>query len=360
MKTELSAIELNFLVKELQTLIGSRVDKVYQPDEVLLQVHKSGSGKLFLKIEKNALWLTASKAEMPETQRGLCQSLRKALEGKKLTALEQIRGERIVKFTFATQKESFTLYVELFSNGNIILADNLGIIKAALEERAWKDRAIKRGGTYELPPSKKNILALTREDFEFELADTVTKHLAKLGFGKLYALELCARSKTNPETKELSKKQRDALFEAYMKILTSKLQPTVYPDGEISAIKLEQFEEGKPYETFSQAIDSNLGITAEQQKLERKRQKFEAEKAKIQNSITLQQQGLERVEKESVELQRTGELIYEHYQELKEILEELNKAKKKYSLQEIKAKLKGHPKIKNVDPKTGDVIIEVE
>ena len=75
--------------------------------------------------------------------------------------------------------------------------------------------------------------------------------------------------------------------------------------------------------------------------------------------IALQEKSVKKLEKDAIENQRKGELVYEHYQELKEILEELNKAKAKFSLQEIKAKLQGHSKIKDVNPKTSDVIVEI-
>ena len=68
---------------------------------------------------------------------------------------------------------------------------------------------------------------------------------------------------------------------------------------------------------------------------------------------------MKKIEQAASDLQRKGELIYEHYQELQDILTELNKAKAKFSLQEIRKKLKGHPKIKDINPKTGDVVIEI-
>ena len=58
-------------------------------------------------------------------------------------------------------------------------------------------------------------------------------------------------------------------------------------------------------------------------------------------------------------MRQKGELIYQNYQLIKEILDELNKASKKYSWKEIKEKLKGHKVIKEVNEKERKVIIEV-
>ncbi len=55
MKNELNFLELHFLVKELQDIVGARVDKIYEPDGFLLQIHKSGAGKLFLRISGRSI-----------------------------------------------------------------------------------------------------------------------------------------------------------------------------------------------------------------------------------------------------------------------------------------------------------------
>jgi len=360
MKTEITALELSYLTRELQTLVGSRVDKIYQPTGIYIQLHKTGLGKILLRIEKGALWLSQTKAEMPETPAGLCQNLRKHLEGKKLVSLEQIGGERIIKLTFSTQTDTFYLYVELFSNGNIVLADKDGVIKAAQEERAWKDRAIKRGLTYSFPPPRTNILALTHENLHLHTPEPIEKHLAKLGFGKTYATELCTRANINPCAEKITDKENKTLLTAYEKMLDDKSGAHVYADGEITPFALASYaEKGKKYDTFSLAIDSNLAHSYALAKKEKNKDKYLAEKERIQKSIDLQKKALKKAQEDAVELQHCGELIYQHYQELKDILAELNKAKAKYSLQEIKAKLKGHPKIKDVNPKTGEIVVEI-
>jgi predicted ribosome quality control (RQC) complex YloA/Tae2 family protein len=247
--------------------------------------------------------------------------------------LEQLGSERIARFTFQTQKETCYLYVELFSNGNIILTNDVMKILFAREERAWKDREIKRGLIYELPPAKQDVFAL-KEVPEDE------KSLAALGFGKLLAKEIVAR-----------KGDFKSLFK-------EKLSPRFYSDGELSPIKLVQYKEaGESFPSFSELIDAKLSRVPEQPRVSKA---FEAKKAKLQDVIDMQSKNIERMEKDALEFQRKGEIVYEHYQELKDILEELNKAKAKFSLQEIKAKLIGHAKIKDLNPRTSDVLIELE
>ncbi len=337
MKSELNFLELHFLVKELQDIIGARVDKIYEPDGFLLQIHKSGAGKIFLRIA-NAIWLAKDKPEAPEKFSALCSSMRRFLEGKKITKIEQLGSERIVQMTFETQKETFYLFIELFQNGNVILTDASRKILGAREERAWKDREIRRGLNYVAPPARKNI-------FELEKVPSDEKELASLGFGKLLVREIIARGGD---------------FKAYQSLLKEKPSPREYPDGELSPIKLWQFkEEGHQYKSFSELIDAKLPHAMQSQKISGAQKAFAAKKAKLMEVISMQSKNITAMEKEAIDVQRKGELIYEHYQELKDILEELNKAKAKFSLQEIKAKLKGHAKIKDLNPKTSDVVVDI-
>ncbi|HLC33013.1 MAG TPA: NFACT family protein [Candidatus Nanoarchaeia archaeon] len=354
MQSEVTALELKYLVKELQVLVGSRVDTIYQPDELYVQVHKSGAGKMLLRIEKNALWLTKKKPEMPPLHKNFCQLLRKILEGKKITKVEQLDGERIIRTVFETQSEKKQLFIELFGKGNVILADEEGIVHAAIEERAWKDRTTKRGLPYKLPPHKGNVLDLKEEDFAIE-DDSVSKSLARKGLGKFYANEVCARSKVDPQAAKITYTDKKALFKAYKSILSDGSGAHVY-GNEVAPFRLSQ-EGGKKYESFCAAIDDNF--TKQNQKSQAKQQAFDDKKKRIENLIALQEKGKNEAEKQADELQKCGEFIYEHCQEFKDILDELNKAKEKYSLQEIKAKLKGHKSIKDVNPKTGDVVVEL-
>ncbi len=337
MKSELNFLELHFLVRELQDLVGSRVDKIYEPDGFLLQIHKSGSGKLFLRITGNAIWVAKEKLEAPEKFSGLCSSMRRFLEGKKITKIEQLGSERIVQMAFETQKETFYLFVELFQNGNIILTDAARKILGAKEERAWKDREIKRGLNYIPPPAKKNL-------FELKEIPSDEKALAQLGFGKMLAKEIIARGGD---------------MKAYHSLLNETPGSRAYQD-ELSPIKLRQFkEEGQQYHSFSELLDAKLTVAMQAHKVSGAQKAFEAKKAKLTEVISMQSKNIAAMEKEAIELQRKGELIYEHYQELKDIIDELNKMKALYSLQEVKAKLKGHAKIKDLNPKTSDVVVEL-
>jgi predicted ribosome quality control (RQC) complex YloA/Tae2 family protein len=56
---------------------------------------------------------------------------------------------------------------------------------------------------------------------------------------------------------------------------------------------------------------------------------------------------------------RKGELIYENYALVDEIIRTVKKAKEKYSWQEIQSRLKEHKKIKDIDLKTKELTIKL-
>ncbi|MEK6875819.1 MAG: hypothetical protein AABX63_00290, partial [Nanoarchaeota archaeon] len=76
--------------------------------------------------------------------------------------------------------------------------------------------------------------------------------------------------------------------------------------------------------------------------------------------IEEQKASLEGLKSGEEENRKKAELIYHNYQLIKETLDEINKASKKYSWEEIKEKLKGHKLIKDVDVKDKRVAIEID
>jgi len=326
------------LVKEFSQLVGSRVNKVYESDGVLIAFHKEGQ-KTFLRITPKVLWLTKKKPETDSVS-NMVSRLRSFLEGKRLASVEQLGSERIVKFFFETKEERFVLIVELFGNGNLIVTDGEGKILLAQEERAWRDREIRRGLIYFPPPARKDLFNLSESDLPKD-----EKNIATLGFGKVLAKEIVVRGG----------------FVGYKELLAEKESPRLYSDGELSPIVLKQFsEEGVPYKTFSDLIDDQLSETLRKLRHERARAGFNEKRKKIEEVIFAQTKQLEKVESSAVDLRRKGEIIYEKYQEFENLLLELRRAREKLSWKDIQEKLKNHPIIKEINPETGDVVVEVE
>ena len=72
-----------------------------------------------------------------------------------------------------------------------------------------------------------------------------------------------------------------------------------------------------------------------------------------------QEDTLNSLKSKEEENRKKAELIYNNYKLINEILEEINKASKKYSWKEIKEKLKGHKVVKDVDVKEKRVVVDI-
>lgn len=79
-KTCLSSLEIYHLIKGLQFLVDSKIDKIYHPSkkELILQFYVKDKGKQQLKIDEKSVYLTHH--EFPATQPSdFCMFLRKKL-----------------------------------------------------------------------------------------------------------------------------------------------------------------------------------------------------------------------------------------------------------------------------------------
>ena len=127
-------------------------------------------------------------------------------------------------------------------------------------------------------------------------------------------------------------------------------------DAEEKKKKEEEEKKNKKqdFDTFSEAV-SHFYSQFKEIKESTAERKFK----ELQRIAETQKQTIESLRKEEHELRQKGEMIYQHYQNIKEILEELNKASKKYSWKEIKEKLKGHKIIKELNEKERKVVVEI-
>ena len=158
---QLASIELIRVVKELkERIINGKINQIYvdfdrtdgTKKELLFELYVSNRGKEILRIIlPNAIFLATAKPTMPQKPDGYCLYLRKYLKNTRIKDIEQVGAERIVKFTVETRdltKKEYTpvtyfIYIELFSKGNFIVANEQNIILSPLEVQEWSERSIK-------------------------------------------------------------------------------------------------------------------------------------------------------------------------------------------------------------------------
>ena len=91
--------------------------------------------------------------ENPRTPPSFPMLLRKYLKGGIVRSVRQHGFDRIVEIKVERDQE-YTLVVELFSKGNIILLNQEGEIIPPLKRKTWSDRRIASHEKYAYPPIK--------------------------------------------------------------------------------------------------------------------------------------------------------------------------------------------------------------
>jgi len=367
MKNQFSALELHYLIEELKYLAGSKVDQIYHPSkkELLIQFYVANKGKKVLKIKPNVFFITESKQLSKEPSQ-FCLLLRKYLANSKLKAIKQLGFERIVQFDFE-KKQTCSLVIELFSTGNIILLKDNQILAAA-EYQKWKQRVIKPKEKYIYPKKEYNFLELKEKDLKNLLRTTNKENLVKclaieLGLGGIFAEESCLLSNIdkNKKTKRLTAKEISSLIKAFKELKSQKINPQIIYKNEqiidIIPFKLEFYKDLKQesFKTYNEILD--FYFSKESELIQK--QKFSLQTEKIQKIISKQKSDIDDLKKSIEENKKKAELIYQNYNLIKEIIEEINKATKKYTWKEIQQKLKGHKIVKQINPKDKIIILEL-
>ena len=183
----LDGIVLSNIVHELNaTLIGGRIDKIYQPekDELLLSVWSNRTAyKLLLTANSNypRLHLSDLAKNSPGEPPMFCMLLRKHILGGKIISITQPHFERIVEIHIEAtnelgDKEEKKLIIEIMGrHSNIILTkENYNILDSIKHISADKSslRQVLPNKQYVYPSNqtKLNPLTTTQEEFRTTLS----------------------------------------------------------------------------------------------------------------------------------------------------------------------------------------------
>lgn len=366
---ELSSFDVSFLVDEFQILKGAKIEKVFQDDKnkrlFLFQLYVPSKGKKMLYLDIPAImFLTDYKPDFPTNPPGFCSFLRKKFQGGRIESIEQKDFERILILTISYRDVIYKLIFELFSKGNIVLCDNDYKILSPLEIQGFTDRFVRPGLTYEFPPSKKNIFSMSLEEFYLAIENSNKESFVKtlaieFGFGGDYAEEILFRSDVKndmmPSRVEIEKVYNTAQKLKSEKFYPSKIGNKIFPIEMKSKEKVLALE----FETYNDFLNSEITGHIERMENFDEDKKKQEKVGKWQTIIDEQNKQILGFRKSHEENQAKGELIYSHYSEVKNILEQINLARKKMSWSEIKEKL-NNPMIKKIDEHNGIITLELD
>ncbi len=361
-KKSISSVELAALVEELQLLAGGKIGAVYHPSEreLLLQVHVRGKGKQLLRIIAGK-WLCLTRhKETPLKPSSFCMQLRKYLSGSIIRSIAQKDSERIVVLELEGKEErTYSLIIEFFSKGNVVLTDEKGIIISVMERQQWKERVLKPGVEYKYPPAAADWKSLDEEAF-FSLLqksrkrNIVTALATDVGLGGLYAEELCRRAGVDKNLlpEKCSVEESKKIYGALRSMLQLLETPQGFVYGEdVAPFVLVERSPQQLFSSYNEAIDS-LPVSE-------KASPYEKRIRQLEHTSAEQAEAIMQLERQIQEDTRKGELIYEQYAEVQALLQKVQELKSKASWEEVKRELEKNSKVRKVDMKDKKVLLEL-
>ncbi len=359
----MSNVDIFTISNELNNLLsGARVDKSFQPtkDIVVMRFHVPGTGRIDLVMQCGSRIHTSQyPLENPTTPPTFPMLLRKRVKGAHVESIKQHNFDRVVEIKVKKDKY-YTIIVELFDKGNIILLDDENNIILPLKRKRLSDRDISSKIEYAFPEERGiNPMTVTEEEFKDVFSDSesdVVRTLARNGLGSLYAEEvikraneICELDKNTPNG-ELNEKQLEGLYAGFKNLFDnlteSKIKPQIVKSEskeDVVALDLKNYEDFEKtyFETFNEACDEFYSKKVNTSIKNIKETAWNKKVNKFEKRLRLQQETLDNFYKTIEDSQHKGEVIYSNYTIIENIVNVVNQARSKdYSFKDIGKTLK--------------------
>ena len=303
----LDGIVIAALVQELRrTLLGGHIQKIAMPEnnELLLTIkNNAAQHRLLISCEAALplLYLQHENKPSPLTAPGFAMLLRKHIGSGKITAIEQLGLERIVRIETTQLNElgdiaPRALYVELMGKySNIIFTDESNVILDSMRRvpaSVSSLREVLPGRPYFVPEKlqKTNPLSLTAETFAAALAAESGLPLDRAlsaafsGISSLAAQDILYRASLDPRAgfSDLQSEEKARLFATFEsvieKVRSGQFSPVMYVRDELpvefAALPLAMLEaEGlslRAYDSMSELLYSYYSLRAESARMRQK------------------------------------------------------------------------------------------
>lgn len=267
----LAGIELRYLVGAISgQAAGYYVSNIYgvASDSMLFKLHHTSKPDLFLMVSSLGIWLTSVRVGQVEPNR-MQRRLRGDLLRLRLSGIRQIGAERIAYLAFEGFGKEFTLVVEFFGDGNMLLCGPQMKILALQHSIDVRHRRLAVGLEYAPPPhGGLDIFGMAEGD----MAGLGSSGLAaarwvgrSLGLPKKYVEGIMAAAGVDPSRPgtELSAGEIGSIFREAGRVAGDVAggnhTPVITRDGrpEAHPVRLAGMS-GEPAPSYMEALDSVL------------------------------------------------------------------------------------------------------
>ncbi|OPY35378.1 MAG: hypothetical protein A4E35_02441 [Methanoregula sp. PtaU1.Bin051] len=339
----MSGIDVMAVVSELQEKLPLWIDKVYQFDPRTLGIRLNGENraKYLLIIEAGRrAHLVKGLPEPPKNPPQFAMLLRKYISGGKVLSIRQNGLERILLFEIGKGDTTFRLIIELYDDGNVILADGSDRIIKPLVSHRFKDRDIVTGARYVVSGSDPTESEEKFEEFlKNDNRDLVRALAIGCMLGGTYAEYVCKKAgmeKTFPANAADPVPLYHAIRDLFDKVIRHRA-PAI-SEKSCNPVQLDDTENRIPYPSFNEALDAFYPTT--------RAAVTRAKKEKIPKDEMIrrhQQDAVRKFDAKIAKAERIVSAIYENYPLVSRVIETLSKESRKRSWQEIAGIIKKNP-----------------
>jgi predicted ribosome quality control (RQC) complex YloA/Tae2 family protein len=385
----MSNFDIAVLLNELsQSVIGSRINNIYQINELsLFKLSTKNGDKMLLMEPGRRIHLTRYVRTVPKTPSNFCAALRKHIRNGRIENIAQHDLDRIVSLTINAHSNSYRLVLELFGEGNLILCDSEDRIVLARHYKIMRDRSIKPRERLAPPPPRGTELSSLSEDLVISIIEASSSGLVEtlassLNLDPLYAEEICSISgiEKSRKARDLEKDEKLRIAQSirviFEKIRNGPYEPRLVTNAAGEPVSTAPFQltiydnlNAKKMDSYNDALDDFFSSIEVGAKRDQKVGEHESKIEGIQVRIKEQQKKIDATEELQKKYRKSGDLIYLNLSQVDEILSVISSARKKgVSWSEIEEKVQGArktgmrlaDKIISFDPKEGTITLELD
>jgi predicted ribosome quality control (RQC) complex YloA/Tae2 family protein len=286
--------------------------------------------------------------EPPKNPPQFAMFLRKYLSGGKVLAIHQHGLERILIFDIGKGDRIYRLIIELFDEGNIILAEEDYTIIKPLRHHRFKDREIVPRVLYVLgatdpTASLENLASAIRNDER----DLVRSLAIGCMLGGTYAEYICRKAgldKTMPANTADPLTIFTAVQDLFFQVVHAP-KPGIFAKH-CEPIDIWDKEDVQYFSTFSEALEAFYPLT----KAERKTAEAKSTLSKEERILKYQKSAIKKFDEKIEKTEAVVAAIYENYAFVSKVISSLDTASKTHSWQEIERLLRSNqsPEVKKI------------
>ena len=381
MLRQLSSFDINVLTHELQKTINCVVEKIYQinRDDILIKIKNLENREKESIFIRNARFVALTKKEIqtPKRPSTFAMTLRKYLINGRITEIHQHEFDRIIMINIRKKDDIFTLILEFFADGNIILTGKNNKIILPLIHQSWAHRTLKGRRDYIPPPSQINPFKLSIEELENIISksksDIVRTLAVNINLSGIIAEEICniANIDKNKGTDKIDKDEIKKIYKALNHFLIpfkeKKFNPVlVIKNNEIIDILPFEFHSYKEIEyrkidTISKGLEHFIKIKKQEEEIKQvKQDKIESELGKLNRQLIQQQSSIKKFEEKISQKKIEGDLIYLNYQKLETLLIRIAKVLESKEKKELIEQINKEELVETFKPEKNTLIVKLK